>query len=93
MAGEFGSTRGNRYLQVGVLHELQLLLDDMELLLLCFDVSLQDASPLLQLLFQLVHHPQLGGEMVYWLQRTQKKDHRVGPVLLLTPIAMLDSEK
>lgn len=85
MAGDFGSSR---YLQVGVLHELQLLLDDMELLLLRFDVSLQDASPLLQLLFQLVHHPQLGGEMVHWLQRTEK--HRVGPV---TPIAMMDSEK
>lgn len=93
MFGEFGGTRGSRYLQVGVLHELELLLDDMELLLLCFDVSLQDASPLLQLLFQLVHHPQLGGEMVHWLQRTEKRDHTVGPVLPLTSTAMLDSEK
>lgn len=90
MAGEFGSPRGSVYLQVGVLDELELLLDDVELLLLRFDVSLQYASSLLQLLFQLVHHPQLGGEMVHWLQRTEKKDHRV---LLLTSIAMLDSEK
>lgn len=93
MAGESGSPRGSRYLQVGVLHQLELLLDDVELLLLRLDVSLQYASPLLQLLLQLVHHPQLGGEMVHWLQRTDKKDHRVGPVLLLTFIAMLDSEK
>lgn len=69
----FENPGGSEYLQVGVLHELELLLDDMELFLLRLDVSLQYASPLLQLLFQLMHHPQLGWEMVHWLQGTENK--------------------
>lgn len=71
----------SRYLQVGVLHQLELLLDDVELLLLCLDVCLQYASPLLQLLFQLVHHPQLGREVVHWLWGVENKS-QVGPVPL-----------
>lgn len=44
------------YLEIG---QLKLLLNVMQLLLLRLDVGLQNASPLLQLLLQLVHYTEL----------------------------------
>lgn len=56
-----------RYLQIGVLHQLQLLLDVVQLLLLGLDVSLQNPRALLQLLLQLMHHPQRGRKLEHGL--------------------------
>lgn len=68
------------YLQVGVLHQLELLLDDVQLFLLRFDVSLQNACPLLQLLLQLVHHAQGGWEVVHGLQGRERALAWDGPI-------------
>lgn len=78
---------GKRYLQVGVLHQLELLLDDVQFFLLRFDVRLQNACPFLQLLLQLVHHAQWGWELVYRLQGRERA--WLGPVPLHTFIMML----
>lgn len=45
-----------RYLEVS---EMKLLLNVVQLLLLCLNVGLQDARPLLQLLLQLIHYAEL----------------------------------
>lgn len=70
---------GKWYLQVGVLHQLELLLDDVQLLLLRFDVRLQNACPLLQLLLQLMHHAQWGWEVVHGLQGRERALAWAGP--------------
>lgn len=70
--GQRGAPGGDGlYLQIGILHQLELLLDDVQLLLLRLDVRLQNARPLFQLLLQLMHHPQLRREVVHGLWGTE----------------------
>lgn len=51
--------RKGHHLDVGVLHQAELLLDLVELFLLPPDVGLQDPCPLLQLVFDGLEHAEL----------------------------------